>query len=115
MFDAVWIALTFPEVEESTSYNTPTFKVRKKLIARLREDSFSLAIKAAQTDIEALPQIDPATFSVPQHYVGYSMIVINLNTVRLEELRGLFAVAWRMVAPKSLLKKVASARHSLEG
>jgi hypothetical protein len=98
------MALTFAEVEESTSYNTPAFKVRKKLIARLREDGFTLAIRALQEDIVALPQIDPETFSVPQHYVGYGMIVINLNSVRAEELRGLFAAAWQIAKPKKAQK-----------
>jgi hypothetical protein len=30
-------ALAMPEVEESTSYRTPSFKVRGKFMARLRE------------------------------------------------------------------------------
>ena len=32
------IALALDHVEESTSYGTPAFKVRGKLVARLRED-----------------------------------------------------------------------------
>ena len=66
----------------------------------LREDGSSLAIRATQEDIVALPQINPETFSVPQHYAGYGMIVISLNAVRAEELRGLFATALQMAMPK---------------
>ena len=32
------IALSFPGVEEGTSFGTPAFRVRKKFLARLRED-----------------------------------------------------------------------------
>jgi hypothetical protein len=32
------IALAWPEVEDGTSYGTPALKVRKKLLARLKED-----------------------------------------------------------------------------
>ena len=38
------IALAWPEVEDGTSYGTPALKVRKKLLARLREDNDSLVM-----------------------------------------------------------------------
>jgi hypothetical protein len=38
------IALAWPEVEDGTSYGTPALKVRKKLLARLKEDGHSLVM-----------------------------------------------------------------------
>ena len=38
------IALAWPEVEDGTSYGTAALKVRKKLLARLREDGDSLVM-----------------------------------------------------------------------
>ena len=38
------IALAWPEVEDGSSYGTPALKVRKKLLARLREDNESLVM-----------------------------------------------------------------------
>ena len=35
------ISLAWPEVEDGTSYGTPALKVRKKLLARLKEDGDS--------------------------------------------------------------------------
>jgi hypothetical protein len=35
------ISLVWPEVEDGTSYGTPALKVRKKLLARLKEDGDS--------------------------------------------------------------------------
>ena len=38
------IALAWPEVEDGTSYGTPALKVRKKMLARLKEDGDSLVM-----------------------------------------------------------------------
>ena len=44
-FDTVReIAQTLPGAEESTSYGTPAFKVKKKLFARQHQDGESLVI-----------------------------------------------------------------------
>jgi hypothetical protein len=97
------IALKFPGVEES-SEQFPAFRIHKKLLVWLREDGVSVAIKASEDDIETYPHIDPQTFSVPSHYVGYGILVINLATIGEAELRGFVARAWSRMAPKSIVK-----------
>ena len=98
------LAQTLPEAEESTSYRTPAIKVRGKLVARLREDGESLAIRASLEARLALPALEPETFSIPQHYVGSDMLVILLPKVQIEELRELLSDAWRIAAPRAVLK-----------
>ena len=44
------IALAWPEVEDGTSYGTPALKVRKKMLARLREDHDSLVVPGVALD-----------------------------------------------------------------
>ena len=44
------IALAWPEGEDGTSYGTPTLKVRKKLLVRLKENSDSLVIPSMPSD-----------------------------------------------------------------
>src|SRR5215468_9598142 len=56
------IALAWPEVEDSTSYGTPSLKVRKKMLVRLKEDGDSLAAKVADLGekdflLESAPEI----------------------------------------------------------
>jgi hypothetical protein len=107
--DVQRIARTLPETEDSTSYRTPAIKVRGKLMARLREDGESLAIRATLESRTALPQLEPETFSIPAHYANTDMLVIHLPSVQLEELHGLVTDAWQIAAPKKLLEAV---RHS---
>jgi hypothetical protein len=38
------LALAWPEVHDGTSYGTAALKVRKKLLARIREDNDSLVV-----------------------------------------------------------------------
>jgi hypothetical protein len=47
-------ALTWPEVEDGTSYGTPALKVRKKMLARLKEDGDSLVMPAGREPAENL-------------------------------------------------------------
>jgi hypothetical protein len=44
------IALAWPEVEDGTSYGTAALKVRKKMLARLKEDGDSLVMPGVPHD-----------------------------------------------------------------
>ncbi|MCY1077123.1 MmcQ/YjbR family DNA-binding protein [Archangium lansingense] len=97
------LALELPGIEEGTSYGTPAFKVRGKLVARLREDGETLVVKIDFSDRDLLMQADPDTFFVTDHYVGYPMMLVRLSSVRREQLRILLEDAWRGEAPKRLV------------
>ena len=47
-------ALLWPEVEDGTSYGTPALKVRKKMLARLKEDGDSLVMPGVPQDERAM-------------------------------------------------------------
>jgi hypothetical protein len=97
--DVLRYALRLPETEASTSYRTPAVKVRKKLMARLREDGVSLVIRAAFASRSALPQLEPETFSIPEHYAKTDMLVIHLPSIKPEELERLVQEAWEIAQP----------------
>lgn len=105
-------ARTIPEVEESTSYGTPALKYRMKLVARLREDGQTLAMVAGVANVEALPQVDSSVFSVPEHYAGYGMIVVDLAEVRQAELEGLFQDAIQILRSKGTRSKAAAPKRN---
>jgi len=99
------LALQLPGVEESRSYGTPAIKVNGKLLARLRSEAEGgLAIHCEMLDREMLMAADPEVFYITDHYADYPMVLINLSKLRWEAMPGLLEQAWRMVAPRSLIK-----------
>jgi len=99
------IALALPEMEESTSYCTPAFKVRKKLIVRLKEDQETLVLKMDdENQREFLLQSNPDTYFMTDHYVGYNYILVRMAKVNPEEISDLIEQAWRIYAPKRAIK-----------
>ncbi len=103
---ALAIASKLPEVEESRSYGTPAIRVKGKLIARLRsEDEGGLTIRCEFLERDMLMQADPETFYVTPHYQDYEMVLINLLRVRWDTMPDIMEKAWRMVAPKRLVKQ----------
>ena len=94
------LALELPGVVESTSYGTPALKVDGKLIARLREDGATLALRMGFIERQELMGSDPATFFITDHYLKYPAVVVNLGTVRRAVMQKLLAGTWRWVAPK---------------
>jgi hypothetical protein len=105
-FEAVRLAAkALPEVVDSTSYGTPALKVRGKLLGRLHQDGECFVLRADLLDREILIQSDPAVFFITEHYRNYPWILVRFLTVDPEALPDLMERAWRLVAPKSLVKK----------
>jgi hypothetical protein len=105
------LALAFPGVEEGTSYGTTAFKVRGKLLARLREDGESLVVRIDFDTRDLLIETDPEAFYITDHYRGYPAILVRLSRVHPDALRDLLEEAWRRVAPKRLLGGGAGAQR----
>jgi hypothetical protein len=105
-FEAVRLAAkALPDVVDSTSYGTPALKVRGKLLARLHQDGECFVLRADLLDREILIQSDPAVFFITDHYRDYPWILVRFLTVDPKALPDLMERAWRLVAPKSLVKK----------
>lgn len=101
--EVVTIGTALPEVDESTSYNTPALKVAGKLLARLRtEDDGGLALRCSAADKESLVAgNDPAFYTTP-HYDGHGYVLVDLTVVDVAELEELVVEAWLIVAPDRL-------------
>ena len=108
-FEAVRLAAkALPDVVDSTSYGTPALKVRGKLLARLHQDGECFVLRADLKDREIQIQSDPAVFFITDHYRDYPWILVRFLTVDPDALPDLLERAWRLVAPKSLVKKYDS-------
>jgi hypothetical protein len=96
------ILLALPDVEEGTSWGTLAWRLRKKLLARIHEDSITLVIKCADRD--PLIASDPQVFFVTKHYEPYPYVLVNLQKVKLDALRELLTDLWRSEASAKQLK-----------
>src|ERR1700737_5227428 len=74
------IALAWPEVEDGTSYGPAALKVRKKMLARLKEDGDSLVMPGVPRDErDMLVEGQPKVFYFTNHYRDYPMVLIRLS------------------------------------
>jgi len=101
-FDTVrQIAQTLPGAEESTSYRTPAFKVKKKLFARQHQDGESLVISVDFDEREEMMNSAPEKFYITDHYLNYPWMLVRMSQVNDDELRDLLTGAWRRVGKTS--------------
>ena len=85
---------TLPGVEEGTSYGTPAWRCRGKLLARLHQDGASIVLKVGNETRDHLLQADPETFFVTDHYIGYPMVLARLERLSAADLKKL--LLWAM-------------------
>ena len=92
-------ALAWPEVEDGTSYGTPALKVRKKLLARLKEDGDSLVTPGVPPDErDMLVESQPKLFYFTDHYRDYPIVLIRLSKAKRAAVEPLLRRHWRMLA-----------------
>jgi len=104
-FDTVRkIALALENVEESTSYGTPAFKVRGALVARLHQDGCSLVVRMGFEERAELMAADPDTYYITDHYLNYPWVLVRLSRVRPDALRDLLGGARRLAAAEQRRK-----------
>jgi hypothetical protein len=103
------VALAWPEVEDGTSYGTPALKVRKKMLARLKEDGDSLVMPGVpQDEREMLVEGRPKVFYFTDHYRDYPMVLIRLSKAKRATVEPLLRRHWRTLASKKALKAAES-------
>jgi hypothetical protein len=99
--DVVEIAQRFPGVELGTSFGTPSLKVRKKFLCRMRTNPDALVMRTIDlADAEALLKGRPDVFFITPHYDNYPVVLVRLDVVDHEQLAELIEDAWRLQAPK---------------
>ena len=109
-------AADLPEVAESTSYGTPSLKVRGKSFCRMWGDREHDRDKIGGTEVlvvycdvdEKDALIESAggvLFSTP-HYDGYGAMLIKLSDVQPDDLADYLEDSYRLKAPKTLLQQL---------
>ena len=107
-------AAGLPEIEESTSYGTPSLKVRKKFLARVK-DGETVVLACALDHKEMLLSAAPDIFFETDHYRGWPAILLRIHLIGDGELRHRLEHAWRMQAPKRLVAALDRERNGVTG
>ena len=101
----VKIGRELPEVVEDRWYGTPALKVRGKGFARLKEDGRTVMFLVDSVDEqEFLIEARPKVYFITDHYRGHPSVLARLTALRPSECRLRLQRAWRLKAPKALLK-----------
>ncbi len=87
------VASALPGLQEGTSYGTPAWRHKGKLLARLHQDGQSLMLKVGFETREHLVHADPETFFVTDHYRDYPSVLARLDRLSAADLRKLLARA----------------------
>jgi hypothetical protein len=96
------IALSLPEIEETTSFGTPSFKVRKAMICRLRDEGENLVVRVDPLERAALLADPSGAYFITPHYEDYPYVLVRLAIADPTEVRELLIEAWLERAPKRL-------------
>jgi hypothetical protein len=83
------IALSIQGVEPGTSYGTPAFKIKGKLIARLHQSEPSVVVRVDPDQRDVLMNADPDTFYITEHYRNHPWVLVRLARVRSGSMRSL--------------------------
>jgi hypothetical protein len=102
----VKLAKELPDVEESTSYGRPSIKVRGKFMAGFNPNEKAFVLRIANVEEQAfLCEMAPELFYITPHYKGYPALLMRPSKLTKKEARGRLLHAWRIQAPKALVKK----------
>lgn len=98
-------AAKLPEVEESTSFGTPSLKVRGKFLMRVK-DQDTLVFRCPIEEKPLLMGAAPDVYFETDHYRGWPAILVRLAKISDAELKHCLERAWRLQAPAMLVRRI---------
>jgi hypothetical protein len=101
------IALALPETTEKPSYGSPGFRVRDKGFLRIRSEAEGGLVVFVEDlgEKEALLASEPGKFFTTPHYDGYAIVLVDLPSIDVDELREVITESWLLRAPARVRKR----------
>lgn len=99
------IVLSLPEVIEENHYGSPSFKVGKTFLSRLREDGENVVVPMHREEREFWIEQEPHLFHVTKHYQNWNGVLVRLAVADPERLEELLRAAWVFVAKPAVRKR----------
>jgi hypothetical protein len=94
------LALELPGSEEVETWETATFRVRRKIFAMFSDKERDAWVKSTGDEQAALVEMRPDAFFVPPYVGPNGWIGLRVSKVDAEEGRELLIEAWRLTATK---------------
>ena len=98
------LLLALPEVEEGTGHGRPAWRVRGRFFAGLWQDGETAVVKVDKGEEQLLMEAEPEIFYETPHYEGWGYFLVRLSAIDADELAEVVEDAWRLAAPKRLVK-----------
>jgi len=99
------IAMTLPDVEDSTIHGAPSLKVRGRLLTCVAlhpsAESNTLAVRIGLDARAELLAAEPDVYYVTDHYLNYPTVLVRLSRIHRDALRDLLNMAWLFVSAKT--------------
>ena len=100
------LALSFPEAVEQDHWGRPSFRVKKRIFATLWPVEKRAVLKLSQIDQSIFADYYPKIFyPIPNALGKQGWTFVELKKVRKDMFSDALNLAWKEVAPKSLLKE----------
>jgi hypothetical protein len=96
--------LGLPEAVEQETWGHPTFRVRKKMFGGMAADGTTATFKATKEEQAALLEQYPDVFFVPKYVGQHGWVGFQVDGVDPGEMHELIVEAWRMTAPKRVVR-----------
>ncbi|WP_137113768.1 MULTISPECIES: MmcQ/YjbR family DNA-binding protein [Mesorhizobium] len=102
------IALSMPEAEQSSHFDVTDFRIRNKIFATLRAADSRAVIKLTPADQKLLIETSSTAFSPIKGSWGLKgWTLVHLDRADADVVRHAIAIAWRTVAPLTVVKRHA--------
>lgn len=101
---AIRASATLPEVARSSSYGTPSLKLRGKMLMRMK-DADTVVLACPEEEKQVLLEAAPDIYFETDHYKAWPLILVRLSAISDEELHHRLRKAWVMMASKTLKKQ----------
>ena len=106
------LALALPDVEESTAYGAPAFRLNGNLLACIAShksaEPNTLVVRIPLEDRPKFLAAHPEVVYLTDHYLNYPSILVRLSRVEVKTLRDLFSISRKFVSGEPPRKRRTS-------
>ena len=110
------LGLRLPDVEESTSYGSPSLKVRGEMFACMAVhksvEPGTLVVRLELEQRDGLIEEQPDVYYLQPHYADYPCVLARLSRIRRDALADLLRTGWKFVSTRTGRMKTRRTRKS---